>query len=883
MERGENKNIVHNFLTPAPPQWWLNAINLDFDMGVYRYALPASKPDYNLLVSLSWRIVKARGADKLIPSTDFSKYIASRVADDLDFGRWLEVVAAPRSGKSAGAIEGLVRWLIENNLKNYAVIVVAANRRLAENLYKYVIGAAIKVYKELKKNGVYITRGDLFERIRVRLYLGSEASCLLNKPTHFVEYCIKGCDLFRKYEKKWRNLPPVPALDPWVLKFSGYCPFVSANAKSYWYKSIVVVTADSLFFALKKVLSYKIKRVILVFDEYLVMLNRRGKVRRIDPRWIKEAFGDIAEKEFSVRLAEVEIGGGWQWVDQRVKLVDLIKMWNDALRIVNDIAVNRYTEKVKEASGPGLVNVFEEMLTGVIDMKNDVLYRRRRLEDGSEILEVASARVLDYIIQLYSIAAAVVDISKRVEGIERSMKLKRLGYVMMNNVAALLSGVGFIDLAEGKTLVDVVTQLRWMNDNGEELIVGWAGGFVRAAVVRLINNNVDVAVVTTSVDSADVWFYRVFPHEKLEHVRISLDVIVKRVDAYSISFSARGAVEARDDYEVLNSNTLRDMFNYLALLAGKPGNSVVVGSKRIIKIGEWILKSVGIKCDEVGDKARGVVDYVICEKPRGGQLMLVSPHSRVSMGIDPPLSDPDEVVLLYGLRRPAREYIKVRLSAGLRGRLVGELWDLRVVSFENNIYYVYWGDDARYSYVYVYDAFDSKYDVHMLIQVAGRWYMQKVRRVFYNSKYDMFGVKYFLIDYGILVNDYAPYYVFRGFRQVDALRLPVLEGYNDFGTAVRDVVRYERVENTVDRVLRSSYEKAYNAVKTLKRGSSAWERARAASTVLNAFLYIDKNGVVPARWLSKLYDVYARRGSGAVFDELEATGVKSNIMMLFKP
>jgi len=862
MEGTENKNTVHNFLTPTPPQWWLNAINLDFDVGVYRYALPASKPDYNLLVSLSWRIVKARGIDKLIPTTEFSKYISARVADELSFGRWIEVVAAPRTGKSAGALEGVVRWIIENDVKNYMVIVVAANRRLAENLYRYVLGAAIKVYKELKRNGVAINRGVLFERLRVRLYLGSEASCLLNKTIHYVEDCIRGCGLFKKYERKWRNIPPVPVLDPWVLKTAGYCPFIAASSKGYWYKSIVIVTAESLQFAIKNVLRHKIKRVVLVLDEYLVLLNRRGKLKEIDLDWAEKAFKDIIDEEFIIKGPQWDEGGNLGWVDVKVTLRQLLRVWNSGVKALNDIAVDYYTGKVKEyGSGLYFVNYMDELLSGVVDMKECI---NKKGYSVSEILLV-----------MYSIGAALVDISKKIDKLEVSMRLKRLGYIMATNAVGMYTAIGRISPEDfSVSSVDKVVQLRWTMENDlQERVVGWAGGFVYASVSKLIDAGVEVAVVTTSVDSADVGFIRIYPHESLKHVRVSVDAIFKHVNAYSVSFNAKAAVTAKDDYEVVNSGTFRDLYNYLSLVMGRPGNSVIVGSKRIIQITAWILKNAGFKCVEEGDIVRGVIDYVLCDKRVGGQLLLVSPHSRVALGIDPPVRDPGEI-LLYGLRRPAREYIKVKRSINLKNRLVNELWDLRVVSFDNNTYYVYFNDDVQYSYIYVYDAFDAKFDIHMLIQVAGRWYMQKVEKLFYNGKYDVYMVKYFLVDFGVLTRDYAPFYVFKGFRLVDrTFKLPVLEPYTDFQIAVKDVVCYEREKDTVTRILEKEYEKSLRAVKKLKKGSDAWTVARAVSTLLNAFLYIEKAGELPGVWMKELYDEYVRAGTYKVVDALERQGL----------
>jgi len=228
------------------PQWLARLLRFD-GRGIARFiSLKLSeKPDWNRLISLSWRVARSRSASFLIPDNVFVRYIEERVVEEFRFGRWLEIIGAPRTGKSGG-LRGVVRWVVENDIQNYVVLVVAPNRRLAENLYRYAVGAAAKLYRELRRSGVKISRGDFFARVRVRLYLCSEQSCLLGKRDHYIESCVKSCPLFSQFEKKWRRLPPVPFLDPWLLKLSGYCPFVAAFNKSFWYKSIVVLTADSL-------------------------------------------------------------------------------------------------------------------------------------------------------------------------------------------------------------------------------------------------------------------------------------------------------------------------------------------------------------------------------------------------------------------------------------------------------------------------------------------------------------------------------------------------------------------------------------------------------------------------------------------------------------
>jgi len=849
----QNKNIVNKLLPPLS-SWYVVLLGGK----LMRYVGAGSVPAYNLLKSLGWRVVKGRGVAGFLPSTVFSNYIAGRVADELRFGRWLEVVAAPRAGKSAGTIEGLVRWVVENDVRNYTVIVVSPNRRLSENLYKYALGATVRVYNELKLAGVALTRADVYERVRVRLYLGGEASCLLGRSVHYVEDCVERCELFRKYERKWRKLPPVPVLDVWNLKLAGYCPFIAASSKSFWYKSIVVVTADSLAFAVKNVLRHKIKRVIVVFDEYLVMLNKRGKVKQIDVKKLEGMFKDVLDAEYDVNVLDRNGDGEWVWVDRRLSLRNLFNIWNNCVRLIDSAAVDGYSELVEGfGSGPRLVDMINYALLGsVVDLKDVVS------EKGYSISELITF--------MYSAANAVIEISRTVGDVRLSMKLRRLGYMMMNNASALVSAVGFVNPLRGELEgINRVVSIRWAEAEGEEGIIGWAGGWVRSIVSRLIDGGVELSVITTSVDTADVMFYLLYPHESFEHVRISLDAVVKRVESYSVPFNARGVAETGNGYE--SARTFSDLVSYLSDIMNKHGNSVVVGNKALILVSAAILRSK-YKCDEVGDTVRGVVDYVVCDKPNGGKLLLVSPHSRVAMGVDPPISDPSEVVLLYGLRRPTNEYIKIKQFVNLYKRLVEE-WGIRVMSFPDNTYFVYRGDDVKYSYVYIYDAFAAKYDVHMLIQVVGRWYMHRVEKILHNYKYDLMGVKYFLIDFGIFADGYAPFYIVRGFKRLGGFVKPILEPHNDFASAVSSVLDYARSKWTFEYFLEREYKSAKRALRRLRRVRDEWVVAKAVATVVNALEYIRRYNAPVPRCLKGVYNVFKEGGVEAVFNALKEMGV----------
>jgi len=60
--------------------------------------------------------------------------------------------------------------------------------------------------------------------------------------------------------------PAIPFIDPWLLKMAGYCPFIAAFPKNFYYNSIIVTTLDSLPFLSANVKRNNIKKVVIVFD-----------------------------------------------------------------------------------------------------------------------------------------------------------------------------------------------------------------------------------------------------------------------------------------------------------------------------------------------------------------------------------------------------------------------------------------------------------------------------------------------------------------------------------------------------------------------------------------------------------------------------------------
>jgi len=885
-----SNNIVTLDVRVVVPRWYRELIGLEGGFwDASGVASVVASPDWNRLLKLSWKVTRARDAHRLVPSTEFSAYISGRVSDELRFGRWLEIVAPPRSGKSAGAVLGVVRWIVERDVRNYVVLIVAVNRRLAEVLYKYLVGSAHRVLHELERGGVAVNRGDFYKRIKIRLYLGAENSCLAGNKVHYVEYCIKACPLFKKYSAKWRRLPNVPFIDPWNLKLSGYCPFVAASSKRFWYNSIVVITVDSLKYALRRILNLGIRNVVVVFDEYLVHLKKKMPAGFVDVTKLEKEIGrDVMDAKYSVNVY-VKYEDGWRLESRSMSLRDALVAWNQALTKLDNAAASYYTHNFMDGSGNYLAYAIED----------SVLYG---LANMTEYVE-------DYVIEMYSAALAVEEMSRNVDDVTAKMKLKRLGMYMRYASMSLVSALGFRDLS-GSVQNHRVINIRWVLGEDKKLyLVGYAGGYVRAVIATLMKAGCNVAVVSTSVVDADVIPHVLMPHESLEHVRVDVANIMKPVKILSVYWDPAVAVSAntadrKEEYRVRRS--INDLELYLTQALSASGNAVIIANKRLVMIAAEIAKRFGLDVRVYGDLDRQVIDYVIVKKKDGGSLLLVSPHSRASMGVDPPVEDVVAIFILYGLREPARELIKLKYCQ-LGERLIGEFYDLRIHRSDNgNVYYVYAGSDGIYEYLLIYDSFNDKYDKHLLVQIIGRWYMQNVQYIFYNGKYDVL-TRYFLPDVGLWSLPEGNYYVLKGVDRSGGFSRPILEGFASFGDAVarvlglkrpsymvvtdtsvyRDPNYYEKLLESaaemlgltllvnIDKVLEREYRglsSAYNCILRARREISAgrgdaYRLSRYLIRVVNGFVYADATGSKVPAGLVRFYVAYKNFGIRVMLEE----------------
>ena len=468
---------------------------------------------------------------------------------------------------------GLVRWVFENSIQGYTVIIVAVNRRIAVNIYKYLVGAWNALYEQAREQ-LYITREDLRRRLRIRLYLGGEHSCLQGRKKHYIEHCL-ACPLYQRHSREWRRPPATPFMDPWMLKMAGYCPFIAAFSKNYYYNSIVVTTLDSLPFLLANVRRNNIRKVVVVFDEYLEALQRmKPRIRLVDAR---RALRRVDSREVE-RLVD-------EW-NKYVKLLDL------TLASIHERKIVEWLERT-----PG--DPLEIMAYMYTHMRDNL----RREEEILEILE-----------EMRRVVERLEEAADRLK-IREKLIVKRLAKKLKGSLGVWVTFTGW---GTGKPVDKLL--LRWSNGS----IVGPPGGRITQMIEELVKDDVMVAVVTTSVLSSRIASVArsIPPHKTLEHVPIHV-TRYKRVIVFNI----------------VNINPVKQLGRVIAVDAGfveffidrlerMKGNDVVIVNKTIFK---HLVQTLGDRVELAGDPERGVYDYAVAKKDNGGVILLIYAHGRVIM------------------------------------------------------------------------------------------------------------------------------------------------------------------------------------------------------------------------------------------------------------
>ncbi len=310
----------------------------------YFLGLRGSNP-WNCLVSASYGMLRVLDYRRLVPRYRVVREVADNVVEQLRFGVQFDVLGPPRVGKSAGVMLGVLRYVVEYGLPNYVVIVVAINRRVAVNLYRYLVGWWKKLYMELRRRPD-MNAFELARRVKIVLYLGGEHSCLRGLKEHSMEQCLS-CPLLAENRRVWSKVPKVPFIDPWLAKASGYCLFQMVWSKSLVHNSIIVTTLNALPLILRAVRRAGVTKAILVVDEYLEALMRsrpvikqvnRAKMRgRVND---KAVFKLVDEWNRMVRLLDQRLMKAHEELVEKKcgkacspeKLVEIYGFWKDNLR-----------------------------------------------------------------------------------------------------------------------------------------------------------------------------------------------------------------------------------------------------------------------------------------------------------------------------------------------------------------------------------------------------------------------------------------------------------------------------------------------------------------------------------------------------------------------
>ncbi len=353
-------------------------------------------------------MLRALDYRRLVPRYRVVREVAEKVVELLRFSVQLDLLGPPRVGKSAGVMLGILRFVVEYSLPNYTVIVVAINRRVAVNLYKYLVGWWKKIYLELRRRPD-INALELTRRVRVVLYLGGEYSCLRGLRNHTMEDCLS-CPLLAERRKAWEKVPKVPFIDPWLTKVSSYCLFQTIWAKNLVHNSIVVTTLNALPLILRAVRRAGVTKVILVVDKYLEALMRsRPVIKQINTAKVRRRVNDkvvfklVGEWNRMVRLLDLKLMKAHEELVERKccstctpeKLVEIYGLWKDNLRKNEEVkeAINKMKEIVKnlrrrarELSSSERLYVLR-LARGLEKNLNLVTYLARQGSSGSRVVE----------------------------------------------------------------------------------------------------------------------------------------------------------------------------------------------------------------------------------------------------------------------------------------------------------------------------------------------------------------------------------------------------------------------------------------------------------------------------------------------------------------
>jgi len=662
----------------------------------------APRPDPNTLKRISWGVIR-RASDDWLPITEFSRHVAERLVVELEDNAWIDVVSAPRVGKSSGVIYGIMRWIIENNIDGYVVLIVVVNKNVGRQLYRYALGAWRRLLKDLQDLGW--NAGMLAEKIRIRYYEGMESSCLMNKEVHKFDECLK-CSLFQLYHKDWRKVYrfPVPVMDPVVLRMSGYCSFQVLFSPTFWRNSVVIVNYRLLPLVSSILERLRLRWVVVYFDEYLIQLMHRIALYKLDPKWYS-------------RLLDLDV----EFDGKRVRFRDVINKWNAFIDKL-------YAEIWKSYEKLGY-EIFEEAMRNHV---RDPFYIHTafmtffgRVVRGDVDLSDIIGKVKDDYWYLIDVLDKFYE--KYRLPVFRRMR-RYLEYVVLSFTRVEFDGSDYREV--------------FAPELGRDGIYSTPGGFVNSFVFKLLKlregRGVKVAVVTSSVDDADVGGANGFVYE-LRMVAPGAGFKYKRISMeYGRSVIMYETYPYTKDFDYKYVDSLRVL--YWELKDMKLNVAVVVDRDSMLTLASWFEKE-GYEVKYARDPEKStIVDYVVVKKPGGRIVLMFHPHGRIAVGVDPPHRDEIEAVIVaLGVRSRPRHFVPI--PSVLRD--IALAFQGRPISSEGleGVYGVVWN-----GLLFVYDVFSRKYDIHMLVQVVGRFFLSRsMMFLFLNRRFAISNLRFFIL------------------------------------------------------------------------------------------------------------------------------------------
>ena len=787
------------------------------------------KPSANRLKSLSWELVRRARAD-WVAVTRFGGWVSEKVSEKLEGlgpGSWVEIVSAPRVGKSSGALLGLMKWVVESGVDGYVVLVVVPNKKVGRQLYRYLLGSWKRFLGALRLEGW--NAGMLTKCVRVRYYEGAGGGCLLGR-VHRVEDCL-ACPLFKAYHREWRGIDklPVPVLDPVILKLSGYCPFHALFSPVFWRNSFVVISWRLLPLVPHILSRLRVRRVVVYLDEYLFHLSRRLRLAGVDPGKLRDQL-------------KLEV----DWRGRRISFGEVLHRYNSVLEELVGRVFEEYERVGAESLGSTGLTSHGVLLYALRVIKGEV-----DLSGVARWLEGEVGWVVGVLEEFYR--------RYRLPVFRRMRRVLEFWYLSLY-------------------------RCEWYGDGfrrvfAPEVVGGGVasafGGWVRA-FVDLVSRGREVYVVSSSVDDSNFYLERDLASSA------SLRVVAPGEAGYArLSVVYRRGVVGfvsppfkKDREGLFYAGSLRELFDMVR--GGRRNVCVVVDKESMLRLAKAFEK-LGWRVLYGGED--GVIDYVVVERPNGTMIFLLHSHGRSSMGIDPPLRDEIEtVVVALGVRGYPR------LCVPVPSVFRGVVRDGMVISGAEGVGGL--GVPGTYAVVqgglmWVYDVFQVKYDVHLLVQVIGRFFLSRsMKYVVLNPRFMLGDLKFFFVvdgqrDLGAVGRVYKVKWVGedgREYSEFEVYRQQI--GWWEIRPVAEEVritwfveggdvgVDYRKFMRSMYNRLRNVYGSLRYCRRQLRYGNqpNKWWLAEKLLYLASGFEYARLEGAPVPHGLKRMFRVYASEG-----------------------